>query len=270
MSLSGQLVQGVDVWINTPRRPWEACGTSGMKVLVNGGINISELDGWWAEAYSPELGWALGDGREHGDDPAVDITEAHALYELLENEVIPEFYQRDEKNIPRKWLHRMRESMAQLTPRFSANRAVCDYTEQFYLPAAKVFTARGANNGATAEQIIQWKNNLREHWDSIRIGKREINSRDNHHYFEVDIHLNNINPEFISVQLYADGGAGEPGICKLMQPVSSQPPALPDEPITYHASVTSSRPASDFTPRLVAHFRDATTPLEDSHIRWLT
>ncbi len=92
MLLTEQLVQGVDVWLNTPRRPWEACGTSGMKVLVNGGINLSELDGWWAEAYTPEVGWALGDGQEHGDDPAWDAAEAEALYDLLEREVIPEFY----------------------------------------------------------------------------------------------------------------------------------------------------------------------------------
>ena len=94
MLLTEHLVQGVDVWINTPRRPWEACGTSGMKVLVNGGINLSELDGWWAEAYTPEVGWALGDGQEHGEDPAWDAAEAEALYDLLEREVIPEFYTR--------------------------------------------------------------------------------------------------------------------------------------------------------------------------------
>ena len=101
MLLTEHLVQGVDVWINTPRRPWEASGTSGMKVLVNGGLNLSELDGWWAEAYSPEVGWALGDGQEHGDDPAWDAAEAEALYDLLERDVIPEFYSRDEHGYSR-------------------------------------------------------------------------------------------------------------------------------------------------------------------------
>ena len=136
MLLAAHLVQGIDVWINTPRRPWEACGTSGMKVLVNGGLNLSELDGWWAEAFRPDVGWALGDGQEHGDDPAWDAAEADALYERLEHEVIPEFYARDAGGFPRAWVARIRESMARLTPRFSATRAVRDYTDQRYLPAA--------------------------------------------------------------------------------------------------------------------------------------
>src|SRR5258706_12934430 len=123
MLLTEHLVQGVDIWLNTPRRPWEACGTSGMKVLVNGGINLSELDGWWAEAYTPEAGWALGDGREHGDDPAWDAAEAVTLYERLEREGIPEFYARDEHGIPTAWGAPMRESMSRVTPRFSPQRA---------------------------------------------------------------------------------------------------------------------------------------------------
>ncbi len=135
MLLTERLVQGVDVWLNTPRRPWEACGTSGMKVLVNGGLNLSELDSWRAEACAPEAGWALGDGLEHGDGPDRDAIEAEALYNLLEHEVIPEFYNRDENNIPRAWVARMRESMARLTPQFSSKRAVREYTGQYYLPA---------------------------------------------------------------------------------------------------------------------------------------
>ena len=104
MLMAQELVQGADLWINTPRRPWEACGTSGMKVLVNGGLNFSELDGWWAEAYSPQVGWAIGDGKDHGDDPAVDAAEAEAMYTLLEQEVIPEFYERSGNGIAIKWL----------------------------------------------------------------------------------------------------------------------------------------------------------------------
>ena len=171
MHLTEQLVQGVDVWLNTPRRPWEACGTSGMKVLVNGGINLSELDGWWAEAYTPEVGWALGDGQEHDNDPAWDAIEAEALYDLLEREVIPEFYSRDEQGIPSAWVARMRESMARLTPRFSTNRAVREYTALHYLPAAAAYRERAADNGAIGAGIMHWRHALENKWAALRFGE---------------------------------------------------------------------------------------------------
>src|SRR5580658_578794 len=174
MQLTARLVQGVDVWLNTPRRPWEACGTSGMKVLINGGINLSELDGWWAEAYTPELGWALGDGQEHGDDSDWDAFEADALYDLLEREVVPEFYARDGQGIPTAWVARMRNSMASLTPRFSANRAVCEYTEQHYLPAAAAYLRRAADKGAVGKSIANWEHALNEKWDALRFGEVKV------------------------------------------------------------------------------------------------
>jgi glycogen phosphorylase len=167
MLLAEHLVQGVDVWINTPRRPWEACGTSGMKVLVNGGLNLSEIDGWWAEAYAPEVGWALGDGQEHGDDPAWNAAEAHALYERLEREVIPEFYDRDAAGMPVAWIKRIRESMARLTPQFAATRAVRNYTDERYLPAASAYRARAANEGAEAKADAAWQTEWRMKRDSI-------------------------------------------------------------------------------------------------------
>ena len=153
MALGEHLVQGVDVWLNTPRRPWEACGTSGMKVLVNGGLNCSELDGWWAEAYSPDVGWALGDGQEH-PEASWDAVEAAQLYVLLERHIIPEFYDRDPQGIPVPWIGRMGAAMAQLTPRFSSNRMMRDYVEQLYLPATARFrrrTACGALAGDDSE-----------------------------------------------------------------------------------------------------------------------
>ncbi|MDE2367089.1 MAG: alpha-glucan family phosphorylase, partial [Betaproteobacteria bacterium] len=171
MQLTEQLVQGVDVWLNTPRRPWEASGTSGMKVLVNGGINLSVLDGWWAEAYTPEVGWALGDGKEHGDDPAWDAVEAETLYDLLEREVIPEFYARDQQGIPVAWVTRMRKSMAQLAPRFSTNRVVREYTERHYLPAAAAYHERSASKGAAGAQIADWQRALEQKWPALRFGE---------------------------------------------------------------------------------------------------
>src|ERR1019366_1863527 len=152
--MAEHLVQGADVWVNTPRRPWEASGTSGMKVLVNGGLNLSELDGWWAEAYSPAVGWAVGDGQEHGDDPSWDAAEAEALYGLLEREVIPEFYTRNEKGIPAGWVAKMRESMARLTPAFSTNRVVRQYTEEHYLVAAANYSVRAASHGRLGFDLL--------------------------------------------------------------------------------------------------------------------
>ena len=205
MLLTEHLVQGVDVWINTPRRPWEASGTSGMKVLVNGGINLSELDGWWAEAYTPEVGWALGDGREHGDDPAWDAAEAEALYDLLEREVIPEFYARDGQGIPTAWVARMRKSMASLTPRFSANRAVREYTEQHYLPAAAAYRERAADKGAVGKNIVNWEHTLKEKWGTLRFGDVKVQTNAAQHIFEAEVYLNDLDPNVVRVELYANG-----------------------------------------------------------------
>ena len=211
MNLTERLVQGVDVWINTPRRPWEACGTSGMKVLVNGGINLSELDGWWAEAYTPEVGWALGDRKEHGDDPAWDAHEASVLYDLLEREVVPEFYARDNNGIPTAWVARMRESMAQLTPLFSADRTVRKYTEKYYIPAALSYLRRAADKGAKGAQIIDWQHALERKWGSLHFGDLRVESNADHHVFEIEISLSDLDPKAVRVELYADGiNGGDP------------------------------------------------------------
>ncbi|HTU02990.1 MAG TPA: alpha-glucan family phosphorylase, partial [Candidatus Sulfotelmatobacter sp.] len=210
MLVAEQLVQGVDVWINTPRRPWEASGTSGMKVLVNGGINLSELDGWWAEAYTPEVGWALGDGQEHGDDPAWDAAEAEALYTVLEREVVPAFYTRDDRGIPTAWVARMRESMARLTPRFSANRVVREYTEQYYLPAAATYCKRAAERGALGAELLAWRRDLAD-WPEARFGVVRVETRENQHHFTVQVYLGGLNPEAVRVELFADAlDGGEP------------------------------------------------------------
>ena len=266
MQLTGQLVQGVDVWINTPRRPWEACGTSGMKVLVNGGINLSELDGWWAEAYTPEVGWALGDGQEHGDDPGWDAAEAVALYERLEWEVIPEFYTRDQNGIPTAWVARMRESMARLTPRFSASRAVQEYTEQHYLPAAATYRERAANKGAVGKQVVDWQHAVDQKWDSLRFGNLRVETKGDHHEFEVEIFLNDLDPNAVRVELYADGINGGDLVREEMKYARPLPDA--SRRCVYQATVPTARPARDYTARLMPHCDGVAVPLEDARILW--
>jgi len=266
MLLAEHLVQGVDVWINTPRRPWEASGTSGMKVLVNGGINLSELDGWWAEAYTPEVGWALGDGREHGDDPAWDAAEAEALYDLLEREVIPEFYARNGKGIPTAWVARMRESMARLTPRFSANRAVREYTEQHYLPAAAAYRKRAADKGAVGRNIVNWEHTLKEKWGTLRFGDVKVQTNAAEHIFEAEVYLDDLDPNFVRVELYANGINGSNPIRQEMTRV--EPPAGEARGGIYCASVPATRLATDYTARIIPHCVGVAVPLEVDPILW--
>jgi len=266
MLLSEHLVQGVDVWINTPRRPWEASGTSGMKVLVNGGLNLSELDGWWAEAYTPEVGWALGDGREHGDDPAWDAVEADALYDLLEREVIPEFYTRDESGIPSAWVKRMRESMARLTPRFSTNRAVREYAEQHYLPAASAYCDRAADNGAIARQMVDWQYSLEQKWAALRFGEVKVETKGKQHVYEVQVYLNDLDPNAVQVELYANGINGSSPIRQEMARVRQL--VGTSVSYVYSAAVSAARPPVDYTARVIPRCDGVAIPLEDARILW--
>jgi starch phosphorylase len=266
MLLTEHLVQGVDVWLNTPRRPWEACGTSGMKVLVNGGLNLSELDGWWAEAYAPEVGWALGDGREHGDDPGWDAVEAEALYDLLEREVVPEFYTRNDQGIPGAWVARLRESMARLTPRFSTNRAVREYTEQHYLPAASAYRARAVDKGARGVQLVDWRHSLDEKWPALRFGEVKLETDDKQHVFEVQAYFDDLDPESVRVELYADGISGAGPERLEMKRVRQLVGAL--NGYAYRARVPADRPATDYTARVIPHRDGVAVPLESARILW--
>jgi len=265
MLLTGQLVQGVDVWINTPRRPWEACGTSGMKVLVNGGINLSELDGWWAEAYTPEVGWALGDGKEHGDDPAWDAAEAEALYSLLEQEVVPEFYTRDPSGIPTEWVARVRASMGRLTPRFSANRAVREYTEKYYLPAAIAYRNRAVHKGEMGALIANWQRTLERNWSNIRFGEVKVVSEGGKHNFEVQVYLGGLDPVTVLVELYAEGINRDVPVRQEM--VRGQQ-LVGANGYIYHGEVSSTRPVTDYTPRVIPFHAGVAVPLEAPFILW--
>jgi len=266
MLLAQRLVQGVDVWINTPERPWEASGTSGMKVLVNGGINLSELDGWWAEAYRADLGWALGDGHEHHGDAGWNDSEANTLYELLEREVAPEFYQRNENDIPTAWVARMRQSMAELTPHFSASRTVQEYTGQYYLPAASNYLRRAAKDGALGGELAKRKQVLDRAWDSLRFGPIMIETQGGQHHFSVQVGLHNIDPGAVRVELYANRNGDASAVGQEMKrgvPLQEDPSSS-----TYLASVSAERPATDYTPRIISAKNDLAVPLEESRILW--
>ena len=262
MLTTEHLVQGVDVWLNTPRRPWEACGTSGMKVLVNGGINISELDGWWAEAYRPEFGWALGDGLEHDHDPRWDAEEARQLYSLLEQEVIPEFYDRDADGIPKAWVARMRHSMAELTPRFSTNRSVREYTEEYYLAAAAAYLDRAVDRGEPGAQLAAWQQRLATHWAGMRFGDVQVATIDGRHEFRIVVHPGMLTPDDVHVELYCDCDT------QPWQMTCIKRPAGGDDTCVFQANLPADRPDTDYTPRIVPYYPGASVPIESPYILW--
>jgi len=265
MLLTEQLVHGVDVWVNNPRRPWEACGTSGMKVLANGGLNLSELDGWWAEAYADDVGWAMGDGKEHGDDPQWDAAEADALYTKLEQEIIPLFYHRDAHGLPVSWIERVRESMARLTPQYSADRSVREYTEKYYLHAASLYQERVKEGGNSAARILRWRQAVAEHWHTAQFGSSAVHTDDSHHHFQFQIHLGDLSPEFVQVELYANALAGGSAERHVMTRETGQ---VTSDSCLYRARVPATRPAVDYTPRLIPHNEEAIVPLEALQILW--
>jgi starch phosphorylase len=265
MLLTEQLVGGVDVWMNNPRRPWEACGTSGMKVLANGGLNLSELDGWWAEAYTPQVGWALGDGSEHGDNPAWDAAEAEELYTLLEKEVVPQFYTRDADGLPIQWLTKMRKSIEALTARFSANRTVRQYTEEYYVSMAAAYKRRSENNGMLGIQMLNWQKTLIERWGRIVFEEVHVETLDGQHHFKVQVDLSGIHPDAVCVELYADVPDGDP----FRQTMVHTDKLLKNERSTiYTAEVPATRPANNFTARILPKFPGMAVPLEMNLILW--
>lgn len=265
MAMAEQFVQGVDVWINTPCRPWEACGTSGMKLLANGGLNLSELDGWWAEAYTPEVGWALGDGQTHSE-PEWDAVEADELYCLLEEQVIPEFYQRNERGLPEKWVARIRTSVATLAPQFSSNRMVRDYVEQYYLPASKGYQQRIESNAALAKELVLWQQQIALDWPTIYMQNLQLESSDSGHHMTLHVYLDGLTADFVSVEIYAEAQGNHPAFCQLMERKDALPGAV--NGYLYETTVGADRPVDDYTPRLIAAHFQANIPAEDAHIKW--
>ena len=169
MMLSRYLVQGVDLWLNTPRRPREASGTSGMKASMNGALNLSVLDGWWDEAYRREVGWAIGRGEDYTDETHQDMIESRAIYDLLENEIVPLFYTRGTDDVPRGWTTRMKEAMRRLCPMFNSNRMVCEYVDDYYLASAERSGRLLAADCRRARDFTKWSRRVREAWPQVRI-----------------------------------------------------------------------------------------------------
>lgn len=265
MALAQELVHGVDVWINTPRRPWEACGASGMKVLVNGGLNLSELDGWWAEAYNKEVGWVLGNGEEH-QNPDWDGTQAKRLYQLLEEEIIPTYYDRDAAGIPRGWVTRLRASMAQLAPQYSTNRMMREYVERMCLPVATAYSQRQDNSGQLVKTVCAWEQSLKRHWQGIHFGNLEVAQEEDGWAFLLQVYLGDISPASVQVQLYADSWVDAAPLCQIMEQRDLILGAI--NGYIYYGKVETGKNIEEITPRVVPYHPDVFIPIELPLICW--
>jgi starch phosphorylase len=273
ISVARYLVQGCDVWLNTPRRPNEASGTSGMKLLPNGGLNLSILDGWWDEAYDHEVGWAIGKGEAYSDENYQDEVESRALYYLLEHEVVPLFYNRDAQGIPRGWVAKMKASMKKLTPVYSTNRMVAEYAEKFYIPAHERHLHLAADSGKRVLPLVAWRKRIRAHGAEVRI--TDISSEHARGMavgskFKVTarVVLGGVEPGDVQVQLYygkvdSEGQVanGETAPMSLVESTASDH--------VYQGEVACQNSGScGFTVRVLPFNSDAILPYEMPWIAW--
>ncbi|MBP7867112.1 MAG: alpha-glucan family phosphorylase [Acidobacteria bacterium] len=207
MNVARYLVQGVDIWLNNPRRPMEACGTSGMKVTPNGGLNMSILDGWWDEGYNGENGWAIGHGEEYVDTEYQDEVESESIYTLLEREIVPLFYERGMDNLPRGWIRLMKTAMKNLIPQFNTHRMVEEYVEKFYVEAALQWQILSSEGCARSRELAQWKRKVREQWNKIRILDVSYNRNGDYPIgstirVTVELDLGGLSPDDVEVDVY--------------------------------------------------------------------
>jgi starch phosphorylase len=276
MVVARYLVQGVDIWLNTPRRPLEASGTSGMKASVNGALNLSILDGWWAEAYSAENGWSIGNGEEYTDTTYQDEVESNALYDLLEKEIIPLFYTRGNDNLPRGWISKMKSAIRNIGPVFNTNRMVRDYTEEMYLAAGDQYHKLIQSKGERAKKLAEWKTKLHDQWPRMRILDIKSDTKDGFKVGDtlkvsVVLSLGEIEPPDIDVQLYY-GQLNAHDEIEVPQNVTMKFCGnRKDGTAEFSGSMTfSASGRMGHTIRILPHHRDLQNPFRMGLVKWAT
>ena len=219
IDIARYLIQGVDIWLNNPRVPMEASGTSGMKAAVNGALNVSTLDGWWCEGYTLNGGWVIGAGETYDDYDYQDKVESEAIFNLFENEIVPLFYTRSADNLPRAWIHRMKNSIKWIAPRFNTHRMVAEYAGRFYKPAAQMWQSFAESGMEKAKNIAAWKSKIRQEWNNIKIEDVNVLVRNGESAVPLDgnivslevgaelqitanVRLGGLTPQDVSVQIY--------------------------------------------------------------------
>jgi starch phosphorylase len=207
IAMAQVLYPGCDVWLNNPLRPLEACGTSGMKAALNGALNLSILDGWWNEYYDGENGWAIPSADSAGDAAERDALEAESLYDLIENQIAPRFYRRDDRGVPSRWMRSVRHTLATLSPELSADRMVRQYVQQLYVPAAKAAAAISDNDFAGGRELATWKNHVSSAWGAVSVvhvesgGLASVPQVGDALHVRAQVQLGALDPDDVAVQV---------------------------------------------------------------------
>lgn len=274
ISVARYLVQGVDVWLNTPRRPNEASGTSGMKLLPNGGLNLSILDGWWDEGYEPEVGWAIGNGEEYADENYQDQVESEALYHLLENDIVPLFYERDLDGLPRGWIAKMKASMKKLSPVFNTNRMVAEYAERFYIPASSRHLRLAGDKGALSRELVGWRRRIHDSGRRVKVVSIDAPAVQNvsvGHQMKVTarVFLDGLSPRDVLVQVFS--GRLEPSTGEIIDGRAFDMDLVESagtEHVFQSTVICYESGTSGFSVRVVPHHAEAVLPYELPFIVW--
>ncbi|MDA8242874.1 MAG: alpha-glucan family phosphorylase [Elusimicrobia bacterium] len=271
MNVARYMVQGVDVWLNNPIRPLEASGTSGMKAAINGVMNLSVLDGWWPEGYSPDVGWAIGGSESYHSDEERDYVEAESIYNLIKKVVAPLYYDRGQDGLPHGWIKMMKACVQKLVPHFNTNRMLREYHEKFYSNAHRA-SSKFADNSRVAE-IARWRRKLHDSWPRVKVVV-------DHFKPEMEVHsgvklplnavvwLGDLKPEDVDVQIYS-GTAGEDGMFREGRAVSMRSEARMGEAYVYKGDLPCYKSGRhDFAVRVVGRHPDAVNALMPLYIKW--
>ena len=275
MGIAKYLVSGSDLWLNTPRRPMEASGTSGMKAAINGVLNCSILDGWWAEGYHSSIGWAIGSGEFYEDEEQQDEIESKLLYDLLEREIIPLYYERSLDGLPREWIARMKGSMRELGPQFASHRMLMEYTDQFYRPALNDAQRIRSEQYSGAKELSAYVERLDEAWAEIevteppRIPDRPLRVGEQVE-LSASVKLGSLAPEEVRVELYhgpmkSTGEIGSPSRSVM------RPAGMPDKSglCRFTGEITLAYAGRQgLTVRVLPHHEELVQPLLPGYLKW--
>lgn len=279
MNVARYMVQGADIWLNTPIRLREASGTSGIKAAANGILNFSILDGWWEEAYTPDIGWAIGGGETYEDRNLQDNIESNAIYRLLEQEIVPLFYDRSSDGLPRGWIEKMKATMKAVCPPFNTHRMLREYTEKYYIPACRRYELLSGSDMQPVKAFAEWKARIHRHWSQVRVESVESDIPAEvkvgmANEIITQIYLGELTPDDVAVELYygsldAGGEILSPRITEMETQESPNPSPQPNGMYTFVKRLTcQSSGMHGFTVRIVPRHPEQVQPFETGLIRW--